>query len=257
MREDESEEIIETIQENLKQDAKDDASEEKEISLKKEENLSKGSDEEMYSWDKIEYKTNYVWFISNETVTEQQMQVASAMVNKLEEPVYDHRARIKERSRPLQKCNENQPISVFWEIGGIKSHCLIDSRCEGIMISLSFIRAVKIEPFLLNKPIGIQLAVTDSKSVINYGANVTIKYNEKKSKEYFNIVNIDYYNTILGTPFLKKHKVIIDLMNNCLRIKDKVVCNQENKYKVGEGNPQKNKKNVSMKALKQEEPKVP
>ena len=98
------------------------------------------------------------------------------------------------------------------------------------------------------------MAVTGSKSVINYGANPTIKYNEKESKEYFNIVNIDYYDAILGTLFLRKHKVVIDLMNNCLRIKDKIVHNQANEYKVGEGNPQKNKKNVSMKALKQEEP---
>ena len=58
-------------------------------------------------------------------------------------------------------------------------------------------------------------------------------------------------------PFLRKHKVIIDFMNNCLKIKDKIICNQANKYKVGEGNPQKNKKNVSMKALKEEEPEIP
>ena len=38
----------------------------------------------------------------------------------------------------------------------------------------NFIRAAKIEPFPLDKPIGIQLAVTGSKSVINYGANATI-----------------------------------------------------------------------------------
>ena len=44
-------------------------------------------------------------------------------------------------------------------------------------------------------------------------------------------------------------------MNNCLRVKDKTIRNQANKYKVREGNPQKNKKNISMKALKQEEPK--
>ena len=111
---------------------------------------------------------------------------------------------------------------------------------------------VKIEHFPLDKPIGIQLAVTGSKSVINYGVNATIKYNEKESKEY-----LDYYDAILGTLFLRKHEVIIDFMNNCLRKKDKIICNQANEYKVGEGNPQKNKKNVSMKALKQEEPKVP
>ena len=90
-----------------------------------------------------------------------------------------------------------------------------------------------------------------------YGANATIKYNEKELKEYFNVVNIDYYDAILGTPFLRKHEVVIDFMNNCLQIKDKIIWNQAKEYKVGEGNPQKNEKNISMKALKQEEPKVP
>ena len=110
------------------------------------------------------------------------------------------------------------------------------------MITPSFIRVVKIEPFSLDKPIGIQLAVTGSKSVVNYGANTTIKYNKKESKEYFDIVNIDYYDAILGTLFLRKHKVVIDFMNTSLRTKDKIICNQANKYKVGEGNPQKIKR---------------
>ena len=147
--------------------------------------------------------------------------------------------------------------SVFWEIGGIKAHCLIDSGCEGIMISPNFIRVAKIKPFPLDKPIGIQLAVTGSKSVINYGANATIKYKGRELKEYFDIINIDYYDVILGTPFLRKHEVIIDFVNNCLRMKDKIVRNQANEYKVGEGNPQKNKKSVSIKVLKQEEPTIP
>ena len=79
------------------------------------------------------------------------------------------------------------------------------------MISPNFIRVAKIESFPLDKPTGIQLTVTCSKSVINYGANATIKYDEKESKAYFNIVNIDYYDAILGTPFLRKHEVIIKL----------------------------------------------
>ena len=190
-------------------------------------------------------------------VTEQQMWVASATLNKLEEQVYNHRARIKERSKPLWKCNDNQPISGFWEIGGVKAHCLINNGCEGIMISPGFIRVVNIEHFPLDNLIGIQLAVTGTKSVIIYGVNATIKYNEKESKEYLDVVNIDYYDAILGTPFWRKHKVVIDFVNNCLRIKDKIICNQANGYKVGKRNPQKNKKNVSMKALKQEEPKIP
>ena len=148
-------------------------------------------------------------------------------------------------------------IGQFWEIGGTKAHCLIHGGCKGIMISSNFIRAAKIEPFPLDKPIGIQLAVTGSKSVINYGMNATIKCKGKESKGYFDIINIDYYDAILGTPFLSKHEVIIDFINNCLILKDKIVPNQAKEYKVGEGNPQKNKKSVSMKALKQEEPTIP
>ena len=201
VREDDLEEIVKNIEGNLKEDAKCNASE-GEIPPKGEENLNKssGEDKEMYLWDELKYKVNYVRFIS-----------------------------------------DNQPTSVFWEIGGIKAHCLIDSGCEGIMISPNFIRVAKIEPFPLDKPIGIQLAVTGSKPVINYGAIATIKYDEKELKEYFDIVNIDYYDAILGTPFLRKHKVIIDFINNCLKVKDKIIRNQANKYKVGEEPTEKQK----------------
>ena len=145
VREDDSEEIAKNIEGNLKEDVKSSVSKEEEIPPEEEDNLNKssGKDEEMYSWDELKYKANYVCFINNKS-TERQVRIASAVVNKLEEPVYDHRTRIRERSRPLQKHNDNQPISVFWEIGGTKAHCLIDSGCEGIMISPNFIRVAKI-----------------------------------------------------------------------------------------------------------------
>ena len=74
IREDVSEEIVENSKGNLKEDATNDASEEGEIPPKEEENLNQSSDEdeEMYSWDELEYKANIVHFISNED-TEQQM----------------------------------------------------------------------------------------------------------------------------------------------------------------------------------------
>ena len=95
------------------------------------------------------------------------------------ELVYNHHARIKNRSRPLQKCNEYRAISVFWEIGGVNAHCLIDSSCKGVRISPKFTQAANIKTFILEKPIRIQLAVMGSKSVINYGTNMTIKMNDK------------------------------------------------------------------------------
>ena len=81
---------------------------------------------------------------------------------------------MKDCVRPWQKCDDYRAISVFWEMGGIKAHCLTDSSCEGIMISPEFTRSAKIKTFTLEKPIGIQLAVMGSKSVINYGTTVSL-----------------------------------------------------------------------------------
>ena len=85
VREDDLEEIAKNIEGNLKEDAKSSMSREEEIPQGEEDNLneSSGEDEEMYSWDELEYKANYVHFISNES-TERQVQIASAVVNKLE-----------------------------------------------------------------------------------------------------------------------------------------------------------------------------
>ena len=115
------------------------------------------------------------------------------------------------------------------------------------MISPEFTQAAKIKTFALEKPIGIQLAVTCSKSVINYGTNTTIQISGKESKEYFDVVNIDYYDAILGTPFLKKFKVVIDFMKDCLTIKDKIILNQADEYKIRERTSQKS---TSVNALK-------
>ena len=73
VREDDSEEIVKSIEGNLEEDAKSGMSEEGEILPKEEENLNKSSreDEEMYLWDELKYKANYICFISNESTKKQ------------------------------------------------------------------------------------------------------------------------------------------------------------------------------------------
>ena len=103
---------------------------------------SSGDNEEdkpPYEWDDQEYKANFVRFINEEPIIDMTVRIAAGTVDKTVELVYNHHARIKNRSRPLQKHDEDRVISVFWEIGGIKAHCLIDSGCKGVMISPEFI----------------------------------------------------------------------------------------------------------------------
>ena len=46
--------------------------------------------------------------------------------------------------------------------------------------------------------------------MINYGTHATIKVGCKVVEEYFDIGNIEHYDTILGTPFLRKMGIILD-----------------------------------------------
>ena len=67
-----------------------------------------------------------------------------------------------------------------------------------------------IVPIKLEQPIGLQLACMGSKSTINYGAKSTITFGNAHVEEYFDIANIDYYNVILGTPFLRRLNITLD-----------------------------------------------
>ena len=46
--------------------------------------------------------------------------------------------------------------------------------------------------------------------MINYGTHTTIKIGHKVVEEYFDIVNVEHYDAILGTPFLRKMGIVLD-----------------------------------------------
>ena len=91
----------------------------------------------------------------------------------------------------------------------MKANCLLDSRSEGMLISPKFMWATGIKTFALETPIILQLACRGSHSIINYGMNARIKFGHTQHDEYFNVANVEYYDTILGTRFLRKHNIVL------------------------------------------------
>ena len=92
----------------------------------------------------------------------------------------------------------------------MKAHCLLDSRSEGVLLSLEFMQAMGIKTLSLEKLNALQLACISSQLMINYGTHVTIKIGHKVVKEYFDIANVEHYDVILGTPFLRKMGIVLD-----------------------------------------------
>ena len=63
-----------------------------------------------------------------------------------------------------------------------------------------------------------------SRSMINYGTHATIKIGCKVVEEYFDIVNVEHYDTILGTPFLRKMGIVLDFRSpGMARVGNKVI----------------------------------
>ncbi|KIJ32260.1 hypothetical protein M422DRAFT_131009, partial [Sphaerobolus stellatus SS14] len=95
-------------------------------------------------------------------------------------------------------------------VGGTKARCLFDSGCEGIIMSSEFARATGIRMHKLPEPIGIQQAFQGSRAKLYYTATTDITVGQRTYTETFDIANVDYYDVMLGTPFLRRVKANID-----------------------------------------------
>ena len=82
------------------------------------------------------------------------------VLSKPVEPMYSHRPR--HREQPIRLCSDNHTLLGYWEIYGVKAHCLLDSGSKGVLPSLEFMQATGIKTFALEKPIALQLACISS-----------------------------------------------------------------------------------------------
>ncbi|KIJ44638.1 hypothetical protein M422DRAFT_89611, partial [Sphaerobolus stellatus SS14] len=93
-------------------------------------------------------------------------------------------------------------------VGGTKARCLFYSGCEGIIMSSKFARATGIHMHKLPEPIGIQQAFQGSRAKRYYTATTDITIGQRTYTDMFDITNVNYYDVMLGTPFLSTTKVV-------------------------------------------------
>ena len=150
------------------------------------------------------------WEGDQPTVKIAAMAKATARTSQVVEPIYDHRARDKASPRLPRGHPNNKAFTVYMSIGSVKAYCLLDSGCEGVMVSADYARAARLPIKALEKPVTLQLACQGSKSTVNHGVTTEIDVGGRKSKEYFDVANVDYYDAILGIPFLRRFQMTLD-----------------------------------------------
>lgn len=122
-------------------------------------------------------------------------------------------ARTKDFARKIPR-----PIVITVRICGHPVRALLDSGSLGDFMSSAVADQLKVPRIELEKPLPVQLAVQGSRTKVNFGTRVPFEYARINCERYFDIVNIEGYDLILGTPFLFQHSAVLGFNDTRLLI---------------------------------------
>ncbi|KAF9265029.1 hypothetical protein L218DRAFT_861209, partial [Marasmius fiardii PR-910] len=89
-------------------------------------------------------------------------------------------------------------------------------------LSPGFAHLVNVKVHQLAEQHSLQLGTVSSCAKFNYGTIVNTSYSEINDKTYFDIINIDRYNAIVGTYFMQKHGIQLDFEKDQILVRGKV-----------------------------------
>ncbi|KAI0045056.1 hypothetical protein FA95DRAFT_1496070, partial [Auriscalpium vulgare] len=115
-------------------------------------------------------------------------------------------ARAKDLQRKLPK-----PIVVAVLVNGKPVRALLDTGSMADFVSTTLVDQLRLKTEVLVKPLPVQLAVHGSRSKITRSTTVQFAYQDIDCARRFDIVNLDNYDMILGTPFIFQHRVLLGL----------------------------------------------
>jgi hypothetical protein len=91
---------------------------------------------------------------------------------------------------------------------------LWDSGSTTTGITPTFSELAKIKVDTLDDPHVLQLGTVGSRSIIKYGVDATIVVANVRNTAYMDIANFDRFDMIIGTPWMRKHNVLLDFAVN-------------------------------------------
>ena len=113
-------------------------------------------------------------------------------------------AQLKGNQRILPK-----PIVVRVTVNGHPARALLDSGSLGDFMSSTLADQLGVNRTLLETPLALQLAIQGSRSKVNAVATVQLEYQGVNESHTFDIINLNSYDLILGTPWMHQHQLCL------------------------------------------------
>jgi hypothetical protein len=115
--------------------------------------------------------------------------------------------------RPTRRDGEQLCLAAYIKLNGVKAYTLFDSGSTTDSVSPDFTRVAMMPVKTLEDPVTLQLGCVGSRSKINYGTEVDLEFASITNSTYLDIANLDKYDSILGTPFLRRNGISLDFEN--------------------------------------------
>lgn len=118
------------------------------------------------------------------------------------------------RMRPTVPPEDKECLATWVKVGNLEAWALWDSGSTTTGITPAFAEHAKVVIDTLEDPHTLQLGTVGSRSSIKYGADVNIQVAKVNATSYVDIANFDRYDMIVGTPWMKRNKVLLDFEKN-------------------------------------------
>jgi gag-polyprotein putative aspartyl protease len=108
-------------------------------------------------------------------------------------------------------------MAALIKVNGLEAYALLDTGSTTISITHDFARVANLSVIQLENLIVLQLGTVGSRSMINFGSRASLEFGQIKDDDaYLDVVNIDCYDMIIGTLFMRKHGLVLDFGHNLL-----------------------------------------
>ena len=115
-------------------------------------------------------------------------------------------------------------MAALVKVNSLEAYALLDSGSMTMSIMHDFARVAKLKVTQLENPVPLQLGMVGSRSMINFGTWACLELGTiTENDAYLDVINIDRYDMIIGTPFMRKHGLVLDFKRNVLSIQDNIV----------------------------------
>lgn len=128
------------------------------------------------------------------------------------------RKNIPGQSQPIRSSRLQATLAAEVDINGVKAFTLFDSGSTTDSITPEFAFATRAKQITLEDQVTLQLGCVGSRSKICYGTRAPVNICGITDEIYFDLVNLDRYDCIIGTPFMNTYGVILDFKDRVITV---------------------------------------